>query len=172
VRTRVTIAAAAGLVAGAGVITGWHLAHPAAARPAASAPAWAAPSRAANPRTGVSATVRYAATAWGLQLSVQVTGVPAGTTCKLDVISRQGQVTTGGGWTIAGGANWYPASSPVKLADVRGFAVASGSTILVNVPIDGHDGMPATTRSDDLGNPGWRPAAGPPQTAPGSRPWP
>lgn len=148
VRTRVAIAAAAGLVAGAGVITGWHVAHPAAQRPAASAPAWAAPSRAVNQRTGVSATVRYAARAWGLQLSVQVTGIPAGTTCELDVISRQGQVTTAGGWTIASGrANWYPASSPVTLADVRGFAVTSGSRILVMVPIEMHGQVSATTRS-------------------------
>ena len=148
VRTRVAIAAAAGLVAGAGVITGWHVAHPAAQRPATSGPAWVIQSRAANPRTGVSATVRYAARAWGLQLSVQVTGIRAGTTCELDVISRQGQVTTAGGWTIASGrANWYPASSPIALADVRGLAVASGSRILVRVPIEMHGGVSDTTRS-------------------------
>lgn len=148
VRTRVAVAAAAGLIAGAGVITGWHLAHPAAERPAASAPAWAAPVRAANPRTGVSATVRYATRQWGLQLSVQVTGIPAGTTCELDVISQQGQVTTAGGWTIASGrANWYPASSSVALADVRGFAVTSGVRILVAVPIETRGEVSATTRS-------------------------
>jgi Putative zinc-finger len=148
VRTRVATAAAAGLVAGAGVITGWHLADPATQRPAASAPAWSVPARAGDPRTGVSATVRYAATAWGLQLSVQVTGIPVGTACELDVISRQGQVTTAGGWTIAGGrAIWYPASSPVALADVRGFVVASGSRILVNVPIKDRGEEPTTTRS-------------------------
>jgi hypothetical protein len=150
VRSRVAIAAGAGLVAGAGVITGWHAVHPAAERPAASAPAWAMPSRAANPRTGVTATVRYAARVWGLQLSVQVSGIPAGTTCELDVISRQGQVTTAGGWTIGGGrASRYPASSPVVLADVRGFAIASGSRTLVNVPVAVHGKAPGTTRSDE-----------------------
>jgi hypothetical protein len=147
VRTRVAIAAVAGLVASAGVSTGWQRAHPAAERPAASAPAWAAPVRAANPRTGVSATVKYATRPWGLQLSVQVTGIPAGTTCELDVISQQGQVTTAGGWTIASGrANWYPASSSVALADVRGFAVTSGVRILVAVPIETRGEVSATTR--------------------------
>jgi hypothetical protein len=140
-RTYVAIAAAAGVIAGAGAITGWHVTHQAGARPAAAAPAWAPPSRAANPRTGVRATVKYAAKAWGLQLAVQVTGIPAGTTCELDVVNRQGRNMTAGGWIIAGGrTHWYPASSSVGVADIRGFAVVSGSTTLVQVPIDASGG--------------------------------
>ena len=138
-RTRVTAAAAAGLVAGAGLIAGWHAAHPAAPSRAAPAPTWVVTPRAADPRSLSTATVRYSARPWGLQLSVQVTGIPVGTRCELDVISRQGRVTTAGGWTIASGrANWYPASSPVSLPDTSGFAVASGSRILVTVPIRMH----------------------------------
>lgn len=152
-RTRVAAAAAAGLLVGAGVIAGWHAAHPAAQRPAAgSARVWAVTPHATNPRTHVGATVRYEARPWGLVLSAQVTGIPVGTTCHLDVISGQGQVTTGGGWTIANGrANWYPASSPVALSNVRGFAVSSGSRILVTVPVLEHADVPATPR---LGWPG------------------
>jgi anti-sigma factor RsiW len=135
VRVQVAVAAAAGLVVGAGVITGWQAAGPAGGHPAASAPAWAASAWAASPQTGVSATVRYAARAWGVQMIVQVRGVPAGTTCELDVISSQGQVTTAGGWTMAGGQAWYPASSSEPLTDVRRFAVTSGPRILVNIPV-------------------------------------
>jgi hypothetical protein len=148
-RVSVTAAAAAGILAGAGVIAGWQAAHLSAQRPVASpATGWAVTPSAANPRTHVSATVRYAARPWGLQLSAQVTGIPVGTTCQLDVVSRQGQVTTAGGWTIASGqANWYPASSPVPPSDVQGFAVSSGSRILVTVPVRDHAGVPATPRS-------------------------
>jgi hypothetical protein len=148
-RTRVAAAVAAGLLAGAGVIVGWHAAHPSAQRPVAgSAPGWAVTPDTANPRTHVSATVRYEARPWGLVLRTQVTGIPVGTTCQLDVISGQGQVTTAGGWTIASGrANWYPASSPVPPPDVRGFAVSSGSRILVTVPVRAHTDVPATPRS-------------------------
>jgi hypothetical protein len=87
----------------------------------------------------VTALVRYAARPWGLELSAQVTGIPVGTTCQLDVINEQGQVTNAGGWTITSGrANWYPASSPVPSSDVRGFAIASGSKVLVTVPVQPH----------------------------------
>ena len=114
--------------------------HPVAQRPlAAATPGWSVTPRAADPRTQVSATVRYTARPWGLQLGVQVTGIPAGTTCQVDVISRQGRVTTAGGWTLTSGpANWYPASSPVPPSDVRAFTVSSGSKILVTVPIEAH----------------------------------
>jgi hypothetical protein len=146
---RTSVAAAAGLLAGAGVIAGWHAPQPSAQRPVAgSAPAWAVTPTAANPRTHVSATVRYAARPWGLDLNAQVTGIAVGTRCQLDVISGQGQVTTAGGWTIASGrANWYPASSPVPPSDVRGFAVTSGSRILVTVPIRQHARASATPGS-------------------------
>jgi hypothetical protein len=151
-RTRATAAAAVGLLAGAGAIAGWHAAYPAVQRPVArSAPVWAVTADAINPRTHVSATVRYEARPWGLVLSAQVTGIPVGTTCQLDVISARGQVTPAGGWTIASGqANWYPASSPVKPSDVRGFAVSSGSRILVTVPVRAHAGKTAAAGS------GWR----------------
>jgi anti-sigma factor RsiW len=136
-RTRAVAAAAVGLLAGGGGIAAWHATHPIAQPPqAATAPGWSMTPRAADPLTRVSAIVRYAARSWGLQLSVQVTGILPGTTCQVDVISRQGQVTIAGGWTLTSGpANWYPASSPVPRSDVRAFTVSSGSKILVTVPI-------------------------------------
>lgn len=60
-RIQVAAAAAAGLVAGAGVIAGWQAAQPPAPRPAVSAPAWTATFRAADWQTRAGVTVRYAA---------------------------------------------------------------------------------------------------------------
>ena len=139
-RRRVAAAAAVGLLAGAGGVAAWQATHPVAQAPLAAAPpGWSVTPRVADPRTHVGATVRYVARPWGLQLSVQVTGIPAGTTCQVDVISRQGRVTTAGGWTLTSGtANWYPASSPVPPSDVRAFTVSSGSKILVTVPTKAH----------------------------------
>jgi hypothetical protein len=135
-RTMAAAAAAAGLVAGAGVIAGWQAAQPAARKPAASAPAWTGMFRAASQQTRASATVRYAATRWGLQLSVRVGGIRPGTACELEVINRNGQEVTAGSWTITGGsANWYPASAAVPLSGIRGFVLSSGSRILVRAPV-------------------------------------
>jgi Putative zinc-finger len=136
-RRGVAIAGAAGLLAGAGVIAGWQSAHssPELPLPAAAAD-WSVTPRAVNPGSHVSATVRYTATAWGLALSVQVSGIPVGTMCRLDVIGTAGQVTPAGGWIITSGmANWYPASSGVAQASVRSFAVKSGTKVLVTVPV-------------------------------------
>ncbi len=109
----------------------------AAARPpaASSAPAWTGTSRAASQQTRASATVRYAASRWGLRLSVQVTGIRPGTACELEVINRGGQEVAAGSWTITGrpGA-WYPASAAVPLSGIRGFVLSAGSRTLVRLP--------------------------------------
>jgi hypothetical protein len=144
-RTWAAAAVATGLVDGAGVIAGWQTALPSARPPAASAPAWTGTSRAVSQQTGASATVRYAATRWGLQLSVQVGGIPPGTACELEVIGRRGQEVTAGSWTIAAGpASWYPASAAVRLPGIRGFVLSSGSRTLVRIP----------TRADTTVSPG------------------
>ena len=136
VRTRVAAAAAAGLVAGAGVIAGWQAAQPTARQAIGPAPVWTGTSSAASQLTGASATVRYAAVRWGLRLSVQVAGIPPGTACELEVINRSGQMVTAGGWTIIRGpATWYPAAAAVALSGIRGFVLSSGSRILVRLPV-------------------------------------
>ena len=136
IRTRAAAAAAAGLVAGAGVIVGWQAAQPSGRPAAASATAWTGTSRAASQLTGASATVRYAASRWGLRLSVQVAGIPPGTACELEVTNRSGQEVTAGSWTIIGGAaTWYPAAAAVPLSGIRGFVLSSGSRTLVRLPL-------------------------------------
>ncbi len=137
-RTMAAAAAVAGLVAGAGVIAGWQAAQPAAS----SAPVWTGTSQAASQQTRASATVRYAASRWGLRLSVQVTGIPPGTACEMEVINRGGQEVAAGSWTIIGrpGA-WYPASAAVPLYGIRGFVLSAGSKTLVRIPV--HESGPA-----------------------------
>jgi Putative zinc-finger len=135
-RTWAAAAAAAGLVAGAGVIAGWQAARPPAPQAVGSAPAWTGASRGASQQTRASAIVRYATSRWGLRLSMQVIGVPPGTACELEVINRGGQEEAAGSWTITGrpGA-WYPASAAVPLSGIRGFVLSSGSRTLVRIPV-------------------------------------
>jgi hypothetical protein len=135
-RTRAAAASAAGLVAGAAMIAGWHAAHSSAQPPVASAPRWAGTAWAASPLTRATAILKFAARPWGVQLGLRITGIPVGTTCELEVIGENGQTVTAGSWTITSGpANWYPASASLPLSQVRDFVVTSGSRILVTVPI-------------------------------------
>jgi hypothetical protein len=114
----------------------------ASSRPPVSPPAaggrFEMAARATEPGTGASATVRYSPEAWGLVLAVRVDGIPAGFKCRLEVLDSLGHATIAGGWTVAGQAGtWYPGSSAVSLADLRGFVVVSGSKILVKIHVDG-----------------------------------
>jgi hypothetical protein len=134
---RLAVTAAVVVIAAGGSAAGSRVLYPPVERPAAAVLPWATTIQASNPRTGAVAAVRYAPQPWGLALDVQVSGIPAGTTCELRVISSQGQDRAAGGWTIAGGhpGAWYPASSPFPVADVRGFAITTGGRTLVSVPI-------------------------------------
>ena len=134
---RIAAAAAVGVIGGAGALAGWQAANP-VAQPSVRAAGWEGTARAANPHTGAAAIVRYAARPWGLQLSVQISGIPAGTTCQVKVIGagNAARAADAGGWTIGSGStSWYPASSAVPLANVHDFEVTSGSKVLVTVPI-------------------------------------
>jgi len=134
---RLAVTAAAVVIAAGSAVAAARVLYPPAERPAAAVLPWATTVRASESRTGARAVVSYAPQPWGLALEVQVTGIPAGTKCELQVISAQGQDMVAGGWTIAGGhpGAWYPASSPFPVADVRGFAVTTGDRTLVSVPI-------------------------------------
>ncbi len=128
------VAAAAGGVAGAGVLTRPGL--PAAVSAAAGNPAASGGTvRGSNPGSGAIATVRYVAHLWGLELHVQLIGIPAGTRCQLRVVGPGGRSAVAGSWTIASHSPWYPASSPVPATEVRAFVITSGHTALVTVPV-------------------------------------
>jgi hypothetical protein len=93
--------------------------------------------RGGNPHDA-NAIVSYAGRPWGIQLSVQVTGVAAGTKCVLEVTESSGQESAAGSWIVAPGDEdaWYPASSSVPVKAVRGFIVTAGARTLVRVPAE------------------------------------
>jgi anti-sigma factor RsiW len=137
-RPRLAAAAATGLIAGAGAVTVSRvLDYPQAPPPATAARQWAHTVRGADPRTHASAVVRYEGRPWGVQLAVQVTGVPAGTRCRLQITNSRRQQVESGSWTVAAGHEraWYPASSSVPLSAARAFVITAGSRTLVTVPI-------------------------------------
>ncbi len=75
----------------------------------------------------MSATVEYRSRPWGLALQVQVSGISPGTRCELQVVNASGQDVPAGGWMVAAGHAWawYPASSPLAAASVRGFLITT-----------------------------------------------
>jgi anti-sigma factor RsiW len=137
-RRRLAAAAAGVLLAGVAAVTGLRVFQAQAASPPDTAePRWTATVSAAGPVTGAWAAVRYAAQPWGTELEVQVTGIRAGTRCRLEVTGARGQDVAAGGWTITAGSQhaWYPASVPFRPGSLRGFAVTSGGKTLVDLPV-------------------------------------
>ena len=137
---RVAAAAAVAVIASGGAVAVSRTVAPPAPRPVAAAQAampWAATVRGSDPRTGAAATVRYQSQQWGLQMQVQVSGIPPGTRCELLVLGPGGRAVAGG-WTVAAGHTraWYPASAPLAVSGVREFVItAAGGRSLVNVPL-------------------------------------
>ena len=134
---RLAVAAVAGLLVGGGAIVASR-AQPVRARaPAVAAQLWTTQVHGSNASTHAAALVKYVAQPWGLELDVQVHGIPAGTLCELQVINAAGQDVAAGSWTVAGGHEgaWYPGSSSVPLSGVRGFVIKSGARTLVTIPL-------------------------------------
>jgi hypothetical protein len=142
--------AAAAAVLLAATATGWGLrAWQPVAQPAVPAGSrWAAAGE-FNSATGVGATVRYTARAWGTQLEVHVTGIPSGITCRFWVTTSHGQDIAAGGWAIAAGQQhtWYPASTPVPVSGLRSFEVTSAGKTLATVLAHRRPPRHAPTRS-------------------------
>jgi hypothetical protein len=136
-RSQLAVAAVAGLALGAGTAAGAAAAFGTAATlgTAAGPPPGAITVRGSNPSMNANAVVVYAARPWGVQLSIQVTGVAAGTTCVLEVTGADGREWEAGSWTVAAHDEdaWYQASSSVPAISVRGFVVTSDARALVNV---------------------------------------
>jgi Putative zinc-finger len=124
---RLAVAAAAVLIVGGGAVAGSQVLYSPATRPYASAVPWTATVTGSDPQTGMSATVKYLRRPWGLELKVQVSGISPGTRCQLQVVDASGQDVPAGGWMVAAGhaLAWYPASSPLPAAEVRGFEITT-----------------------------------------------
>ena len=132
IRRRLTAAAAAVALA-LGAAVGLQALHRQAASAPAAAPRWTTAVAADNPDTGAWAAIRYANQPWGTEVEVQITGIPAGTRCRLWVTNQNGQGIAAGGWTITASHQhpWYPASLPWPAASLRQFDVTAGGQTLV-----------------------------------------
>ena len=124
---RLAVAAAALVIVGGGAVAGSRVLYPPATPPSGPAGPWAAAVTGSDPQTGMSATVEYRSLPWGLALQVQVSGISPGTKCELQVVDASGQDVPAGGWMVAAGDAWawYPASSPLTAANVRGFLITT-----------------------------------------------
>ena len=125
--------AAAVVVAAAGTVAGLRLASsssPAAQTGTQSGPpaSWQT-ARTTSALRGIQATVRYSPEPWGIAVDVQISGLPAGSTCQLWVTDAHGVHLAAAGWTISNGdlKAWYPGSSWVPMTQVQGFDVTTGS---------------------------------------------
>jgi hypothetical protein len=130
-------ALAAGVVVAAGAMATSRALEAPNEGPAVSARQAGESVRGTNPQSAASATVRYLAQPWGIELYVQVRGIAAGTTCTLMVLTASGQQTPAGSWTVAARQQdaWYPASSSVQASGLRGFVVTAAGRALVHVPV-------------------------------------
>jgi hypothetical protein len=133
-RNRAVAAVAAGALAAVTAAT------VVAVRPAGSVPgdtglAWAATVRSANRVTAAQATIRYAPRPWGTELEARITGVHPGIRCQLRVTSIDGRHIEAGGWIIATGFFWFPASVPLTAASLSSFEITCARTILVTIAV-------------------------------------
>ena len=131
---RVAAAVAVAVIAAGGAAAASHALFVPAAPSAATH--WAGTLRGDNLASGAMATVQYLPHPWGLQLQVQVSYIPAGTRCTLQIETTGGRLVTAGGWTVAAGQSGarYPASTSLPESAIRGFAVTSAGTTLVLLP--------------------------------------
>ncbi len=128
---RLILAAAAAVVIAAG--GGAALDHGLAPAPAAVSDV----AFGTSPVTRVSAVVDYSAAARGTSMRVRVSGIRVGAACDFWVVTAAGKLTQAGHWTISrsyGAPPWYPASSPVTAAALRGFEITSGRRVLIQIP--------------------------------------
>jgi anti-sigma factor RsiW len=132
-RWQAAAAAAAVVVAAAGTVAGLRLASgssPAVQTGAGPAPpaSWQT-ARTTSALRGIQATVRYSTEPWGIAVDVQISGLPAGSTCQLWVTDAHGVHLAAAGWTISNGdlMAWYPGSSWVPMSQVQGFDVTTGN---------------------------------------------
>ncbi|MBV9794358.1 MAG: zf-HC2 domain-containing protein [Actinobacteria bacterium] len=130
-RWQLLATAAAVVIAAGGAAAGYQLANGAPGGTSAE-PAPPASWQTANTTStmnGVAATIRYQKLAWGVAYDVQITGVPAGTTCQLWVTDNQGVHLLSAGWTVSSKDPdpWYPGSSWVPGGQVKGMDVTAGN---------------------------------------------
>jgi anti-sigma factor RsiW len=134
-RRRQLAAAAAGLLLGAAAVGGtWAATSGSSGTQGAPATATSQlPVRtlsASNPTTGVSASVAIAPATWGSALQISPKGVPAGTTCTLEVVSVEGTKTIGATWLAGqnpGETSTIPGAVPIPPEAIGHVNIVAGN---------------------------------------------
>jgi hypothetical protein len=130
-RWQVLAAAAAVVIAAGGAAAGFQLAagSPAGASAEPVPPASWQTAKTTSTMKGIDATIKYVRLSWGVAYDVQITGIPAGTTCQLWVTDGQGVHLLAAGWTVSSRDPdpWYPGSSWVPAGQVKGMDVTAGN---------------------------------------------
>ena len=130
-RWQVLGAAAAVVIAAGGAAAGFQLANgsPAGASAEPAPPASWQTAKTTSTLKGIDATIKYVRLSWGVAYDVQITGIPAGTTCQLWVTDGQGVHLLAAGWTVSSRDPdpWYPGSSWVPAGQVKGMDVTAGN---------------------------------------------
>jgi hypothetical protein len=130
-RWQVLAAAAALVIAAGGAAASYQLVNgsPAGASAEPAPPANWQTARTTSAMTGINATIKYSKLSWGMAYDVQITGIPAGTTCQLWVTNAQGVHLLAAGWTVSSRDPdpWYPGSSWVPAGQVKGMDVTAGN---------------------------------------------
>jgi len=92
--------------------------------------------RASNLRTGVTATMALRPAEWGTAVRVRLTGVKAGTRCRLVAVSRTGSREVAGTWraTYEGSADVRTATA-IPRAELASLNVVAGGQRLLQVPV-------------------------------------
>lgn len=123
-RRWVTLAAAALLVLTGGGTLAAELLRPRPPAVAVAATTWSG----ADPATGVRAEVRLRPQPEGTALDIDLTGVPAGTTCRLVVSARDGATSTAASWAVDyTGSARVTGASPTPLGQVASLAVVTST---------------------------------------------
>ncbi|WP_406297917.1 zf-HC2 domain-containing protein [Embleya sp. NBC_00888] len=135
-RSRHAVAAAAAVLMILAGFTGWVLGDSSDSGDTAGAPPTTAPpgrpsatagpagtatppglpglriARGGDPRSGMGAELRYAATAWGSSVDLSLSGIRPGTRCRLDVYGTRGRVETASSWVVPNGD--YGPGDPIR----------------------------------------------------------
>jgi hypothetical protein len=130
-RWQMLAAAAAVVIAAGGAAASYQLVNgaPAGASAEPAPPASWQTAKTTSTMNGINATIRYSKLSWGVAYDVQITGIPAGTTCQLWVTDAQGVHLLSAGWTVSSRDPdpWYPGSSWVPAGQVKGMDVTAGN---------------------------------------------
>lgn len=84
----------------------------------------------------VTATVKYGKSAWGMSMSVRVTGVPRWTSCKFYVVTRDGRRVLTAAWAVGenGESLWYPVAAHISESHLSGFVLVAGHHRPLRIP--------------------------------------